>query len=63
MKLLLAVDIADRIIRAARRDHKLDLQAEADDLVQRHPEAEVSVEEVVAVLVEEARAAQYLPAV
>ncbi|HEV7292700.1 MAG TPA: hypothetical protein VGN79_10305 [Devosia sp.] len=63
MKLLLAVDIADRIIRAARRDDKLDLRAEADDLVQRHPEAEVSVEEVVAVLAEEARAAQYLPAV
>ena len=55
MKLLLAVDIADRIIRARENKGAIDLYGEAGDLISRHPEAHVSRDEVVAVLAEEAR--------
>lgn len=56
MKLLLAIDIADRVSRAAEADAPIDFDAEADDLIARHPEATTSHDEVVAVLIEEIEA-------
>ncbi|GLQ57269.1 hypothetical protein [Devosia nitrariae] len=56
MKLLLAVDIADRVNRAAEAAETIDFDAEADALIARHPEAHISHNEVVAVLIEEIQA-------
>ncbi|AEQ50362.1 hypothetical protein [Pelagibacterium halotolerans] len=53
MKLLLAVDIADRLrdILASRRP--FDIESEARSLVERHPEAHVEVDDVVATMMHE----------
>lgn len=53
MKLLLAVDIADRLrdILASRRP--FDIEFEARTLVERHPEAHVDIDDVVATMMQE----------
>ncbi|WP_421952622.1 hypothetical protein [Pelagibacterium sp.] len=53
MKLLLAVDIADRLrdILASRR--AFDIESEARTLVERHPEAHVEIDDVVATMLHE----------
>lgn len=56
MKLLLAIDIADRVSRAAETGESIDFDAEADDFIARHPEAHISHDEVVEVLIEEIEA-------
>jgi hypothetical protein len=53
MKLGLAVDIADILTRAARAGHEFDPHAKAIFLQDRHPEAHVTRDEIVQVLVSE----------
>lgn len=56
MKLLLAVDIADRLrdILASRKP--FDIETEARTLVERHPEAHVEIDDVVATMMHEMNA-------
>ena len=51
MKLLLAVDIADRL-RDAEKDRRrpFDIETEARALLARHPEAHASVDDIVATM-------------
>ena len=53
----LAVDLADVAAESAESTEPLDANKEASRLVREHPEADVSVAEVAAVLEEEAEAA------
>ena len=57
-KLALVIDVVDAASDAAERDEPLDAKQEATRLVHRHPEAEVSVGEVVRLLEEEVAAAE-----
>ncbi|MAN78139.1 hypothetical protein OF122_16750 [Pelagibacterium flavum] len=53
MKLLLAMDIADRL-RDILASHKpFDIESEARTLVVRHPEAHVEIDDVVATMLHE----------
>lgn len=52
-QLHLAVDIADAVLHADQRPGTLDIERVAARLVQRHPEAETSFEEVAETLAEE----------
>ena len=54
----LAADIADTATEAAETGQPLDVEAEARRLVEEHPEAEASEEDVQAALEEEHAAAQ-----
>lgn len=55
MKLLLAVDIADWL-RNAETDRKpFDIETEARTLLDRHPEAHVSIDDIVATMRSELR--------
>ncbi|RUT31101.1 hypothetical protein EMQ25_09510 [Arsenicitalea aurantiaca] len=53
MKLRLAADIADRIAMASRTRDAFDPHSEADALLSAHPEASVTYEQVLEVLIEE----------
>lgn len=53
MKLRLAVDFADIVMRAAHSNREIDPDAKAAHLQRRHPEADVSHDEIVEVLVAE----------
>ena len=53
MKLLLAMDIADRLSSAARQQRQLDLHTEARALLARHPEAHASLDDVIAALADQ----------
>lgn len=53
MKLLLAVDIADRL-RDAGDFRSFDFETEARALLARHPEAHASVDEVIAAMRQDA---------
>lgn len=55
MKLLLAVDIADRVKNAAAHGGVFDIQSEAQQLMARHPEAHVSVDDIMATMQNEMR--------
>lgn len=50
MKLLLAVDIADRLRDAALSRRPIDIMVEAQALLDRHPEAHASIEDVMATM-------------
>lgn len=50
MKLLLAVDIADRLRDILASREPFDIETEARSLVARHPEAHVEVDDVVATI-------------
>lgn len=56
MKLLLAVDIADRLHIAALSRKPFDIKGEARALLARHPEAHVSVEDIMATMLAEMQA-------
>jgi hypothetical protein len=55
--LALAVELGDLAAKSAEREESLDAKREAKRLVEEHPEAEISVEEVAEVLEEEQAAA------
>lgn len=61
MKLLLAVDIADRIRDALAGRQIVNVEIEARDLIARHPEAHVAVEDVVATMHQELTSAASRP--
>lgn len=50
MKLMLAVDIADRVRDARTSRTPLDIETEARTLLARHPEAHASIEDVIAAM-------------
>lgn len=56
MKLLLAVDIADRMRDVASSRRPFDIKREAKALLARHPEAHVSVEDIMATMLAEMQA-------
>lgn len=56
MELPLAVDIADRVTDAVTKKIELDIAAEAEALVAKHPEAEVTRKEVATTLEVELKA-------
>ena len=56
MKLLLAVDIADRVRDALSGRHTLDFDTEARALLARHPEAHVTVDDIIVTMRHEMRA-------
>ncbi|MEQ8445673.1 MAG: hypothetical protein RIB57_07295 [Pelagibacterium sp.] len=53
MKLLLAIDIADRLRDILISRRPFDIESEARTLVERHPEAHVEVDDVVATMLHE----------
>ena len=55
--LFMAVEVADLVADSAERAEPLDPQKEAKRLVREHPETELTVVEVAAVLEEEVEAA------
>lgn len=56
-KLPLAVDIADTVSQAAEDGSALDVEATADELLEKHPEASVARSDVAETLREESEAA------
>ncbi|WP_147276087.1 hypothetical protein [Pelagibacterium lacus] len=55
MKLMLAMDIADRLREVASSARPFDIESEARHLIARHPEAHVTVNEVIETLTQEIR--------
>lgn len=56
MKLLLAVDIADRVRDALAGRVPFDVDTEANALLERHPEAHASIDDIIATMQHEMRA-------
>ncbi|WMT87632.1 hypothetical protein NO932_03215 [Pelagibacterium sp. 26DY04] len=55
MKLLLAVDIADWLRKTETNRRPFDIETEARALLERHPEAHVSVDDIIATMRSELR--------